>query len=253
MNIAVITGASSGMGKDFFIQLSENEKFDEIWIIARREERLKELQQQVQFPVRVIPMDLGKEENIEQYGILLEKEKPTVKVLVNASGFGAFESFENVTLKTYYDMIDVNAKAVVGMTYKTLPYMKEGGEIYQVDSLSAFQPVPYINVYGATKAFVLSFSRALNKELKNRGIRVLAICPGWVKTEFFDTAITDQEVITYYNQFFESADVVKKAIKDMKKGKDVSVLGFGIRMQVLMTKLLPHRFIMWIWCKQQKK
>ncbi len=253
MKIAVITGASSGMGRDFVTQLSEKEKFDEIWVIARREERLKELQSHVKVPLRIVALDLTKTENIDKYGEILKQEKPEVEVLVNASGFGAFEAFDNVALQTYYDMIDLNSKALVGMTYKTLPYMKEGGKIYQVDSLSAFQPVPYINVYGATKAFVLSFSRALNKELKKRGIRVMAICPGWVKTEFFDTAVTDKSVITYYNQFFESADVVRKAIKDMKKGKDVSILGFGIRAQVMMTKLLPHRLIMWIWCKQQKK
>ena len=82
---------------------------------------------------------------------------------------------------------------------------------------------------------------------------MMAVSPGWVKTEFFDRAVTDDSVITYYNKFFTAEQVVKRALKDMKKGKDVSVLGFGIRAQVLMTKLLPHRLIMWIWCKQQKK
>ena len=131
--------------------------------------------------------------------------------------------------------------------------MNKGSKIYQIDSLSSFQPVPYIGVYAATKAFVLSFSRSLGAELKQRGIRVLAVCPGWVKTEFFDRAVTDESVITYYNQFFTSEQVVKRALRDMKKKKDVSVCGFSIRAQVLLTKLLPHRLVMWIWCKQQKK
>jgi short-subunit dehydrogenase len=138
------------------------------------------------------------------------------------------------------------------MTYLTLPYMKEGGRIYQIDSLSSFQPVPYIGVYGATKAFVLSFSRALGVELKKRGIRVLAVCPGWVKTEFFDRAVSD-DTITYYNHFYTAEQVVTRAMKDMKRGRDVSICGFRIRAQVFFTKLLPHRLVMKIWCKQQKK
>jgi len=149
-------------------------------------------------------------------------------------------------------MIDLNVKALVAMTYVTLPYMRAGGQIYQIDSLSSFQPVPYINVYGATKAFVLSFSRALNAELKDRGIRVMAVCPSWVRTEFFDHAVTD-DTIKYYNRFYEADQVVKVALKDMKRGKDVSICGFPVKAQVFATKLLPHKMIMRVWLKQQKK
>lgn len=251
--IAVVTGASSGMGRDFVKQLSLRETYDEIWVIARRKERLETLKQEIGTKLRLFCMDLTKEENIEEYGQALEEEIPEVAVLVNGSGFGKFQAFEDMDLSAAYGMIDLNSKAMMGITYKTLPFMKKGGKIYQICSLSSFQPVPYIGVYGATKAFALSFSRALNVELKNKGIHVLAVCPGWVKTEFFNRAVTDKNVITYYNRFFESEDVVKKAIKDMDRGKDVSVLGFSIRMQVLLTKLLPHRFVMWIWCRQQKK
>ena len=149
-------------------------------------------------------------------------------------------------------MIELNDKAYVAMTYVTLPFMSEGGEIYQLDSLSSFQPVPYIGVYGATKAFVLSFSRALNVELKKRKIKVMAVCPGWVKTEFFDHAVTD-DTIVYYNKFFTAQEVITRALRDMKKGKDVSICGASIRAQVFFTKLLPHKLVMKIWCKQQKK
>jgi len=112
--------------------------------------------------------------------------------------------------------------------------------------------VPYINVYGATKAFVLSFSRALNAEVQDRGIRVMAVCPGWVRTEFFDHAVND-DTIKYYNKFFEPEEVVKTAMKDMKKGKDVSVCGFSVKAQVLAVKFLPHKTVMRIWLKQQQK
>ena len=252
MKIAVITGASSGMGREFVLQLNRQKKFDEIWVIARRADRLEALRDEVDVPIRAISLDLTKEESIVEYQALLEKEQPIVDVLVNASGVGRFGTFADMDLETMYRMIDLNSKAYVGMTYATLPYLQSGSEIYQLDSLSSFQPVPYICVYGATKAFVLSFSRALNVELKKKGIRVMAVCPGWVKTEFFDHAVTD-DTITYYNKIYKPEQVIARALRDMKRGKDVSICGFRIRAQVLFTKLMPHRLIMKIWCKQQKK
>lgn len=252
MRIAVITGASSGMGREFVKQLDAQNTFDEIWVIARRKDRLLSLADEVKAPIRPICLDLSAKESYNEYAALLAAEKPDVAILVNGSGFGRFGAFEDISLEDQLSMIDLNDKALVAMTYLTLPYMKEGAQIYQIDSLSSFQPVPYINVYAATKAFVLSFSRSLNVELKKRGIRVLAVCPGWVRTEFFDRAATD-DTITYYNRYFDADEVVTRALRDMKKGKDVSVCGFSIRAQVLLTKLLPHRIVMKIWCMQQKK
>ena len=252
MRIAVVTGASSGMGREFVRQLDAQNTFDEIWVIARRKDRLESLSDEVKAPVRPICLDLSAKESYDTYAELLRTENPEVAILVNGSGFGKFGVFEEMALDDQLSMIDLNDKALVAITHLTLPYMKEGGQIYQIDSLSSFQPVPYINVYAATKAFVLSFSRALNVELKKRGIRVLAVCPGWVRTEFFDRAVTD-DTITYYNRYFDADEVVARALRDMKKGKDVSVCGFSIRAQVLLTKLLHHRLVMKIWCRQQKK
>lgn len=253
MKIAVVTGASSGMGKEFVLRLAKEKTLDEIWVIARRAERLEELRPLIgEISLRPISMDLTVPESWERYRALLETERPEVTVLVNASGFGKFGRFTDIDLPEMLNMIDLNDKAYVAMTYLTLPFMSAGGEIYQLDSLSAFQPVPYITVYGATKAFVLSFSRALNVELKGRGIKVMAVCPGWVKTEFFDRAVRD-DTITYYNRFFTPEQVIARALRDMKRGKDVSVCGATIRGQVLLTKLLPHRLVMRIWCHQQKK
>lgn len=253
MKIAVVTGASSGMGREFVKRLSNEENFDEIWVIARRLDRLCELKAEIGQKIRPIAMDLTKDEAIAEYKALLEAEKPEVKVLINAGGYGKFEAFENLTLEEQLGMIDLNAKALTAMTYVTLPYLKEGSEVYQIGSLSSFQPVPYIGVYGATKAYVLSFTRAINAELRPKGIKMMAVCPGWVKTEFFDRAVVDDSVITYYNQFFTAEQVVNRAFKDMKRGKDVSVVGPMIRAQVLLTKILPHTLVMKIWLKQQKK
>ena len=110
-----------------------------------------------------------------------------------------------------------------------------------------------MNVYAASKAFVLSYARGLNMELKNRQISVMAVCPGWVKTPFFDRAETeDKEAVVYFNRFYTPEQVVDKAFRDMKKKKDVSILGFPVRMQVYLVKHLPHKLIMNIWLKQQK-
>ena len=253
MKIALITGASSGMGREFVLQLDESEDFDEIWVVARRSERLETLRQEVRAPLRCLSLDLTAEGSFRTLKELLAEEKPEISCLVNASGFGIFRSFADAPLEGQLRMIDLNDKALVALTYLALPYMGRGGRIVNMGSLSSFQPVPYINVYGASKAFVLSFTRALGAELKPRGIRAMAVCPGWVRTEFFDTAVTDETVITYYDRWYEAGDVVRRALRDLRRGKDVSVCGFPVRAQVLLVKLLPHRLVMRIWCRQQGK
>lgn len=258
MGIAIITGASSGMGRELAIQIAQKEHFDEIWVIARREQALAELKKTIEemaeTTVRPIELDLTKQESFDAYKALLEKEKPDVAFLANVAGFGKFGRYDQISLEDCMGMIDLNVKALVTMTQLTLPYMKRGSKILQLDSLSAFQPVPYINVYGATKAFVLNYSRALNRELKTEGIRVMSVNPGWVKTEFFDHAtVTSNDAVTYFNHMYEAKDVMKTAIRDLyHTKKDVSIHGFRIRMQVLGVKLLPHKLVMNIWMKQQK-
>ena len=113
------------------------------------------------------------------------------------------------------DIIDLNDRALTAMCPLVLPYLHEGRRIYNMGSMSSWQPVPYINVYGASKAFVLSFSRALNVELVSRGIRVMAVCPFWVKTEFFDHAVSD-DTVTYYSRYYEAPDVVRRADEVLK-------------------------------------
>lgn len=254
MSIAIVTGASSGMGKEFVIQLSEMKKFDEIWVIARRKDKLESLKSEVETPIFPISLDLTVPESFSEYGKALEEKKPDVGLLVNCSGFGKFGNYEQIPLAESMNMIDLNCKALVAMTEITLPYMKSGSNIVELDSLSAFQPVPYLNVYAATKAFVLSYSRALNKELKKRGIRVMAVCPGWVKTDFFARAeATSSDAVTYFNVLYKAKDIVKTAIKDLyKTKKDVSIHGLPVKFQVFLVKILPHGLVMKIWLKQQK-
>ena len=255
MNIAIVTGASSGMGKEFVLQLSRYVNVDQIWVIARRQAALVALQQDMETPVRPIPLDLCADESFTTLSDLLQQENPNVKLLVNAAGFGKFGTFDSIPAAEDCRMIDLNCKALVMMTRTILPYMSKGSHILQLDSLSAFQPVPYITTYGATKAFVLSYSRALNQELKPRGIRVMAMNPGWVKTEFFNHALTTNNgEVQYYNHLWEAADVVATGLKDLyTTKKDYSVHGLPVRNQVRLVKLLPHSLVMKVWINQQKK
>ena len=255
MNIAVVTGASSGMGREFVLQLTQYIQVDAIWVIARREAALTALQREVSVPLRPVCLDLCEEDSYAVYARLLEEEKPNVKLLVNAAGFGKFGDFRNIPLEEDCRMIDLNCKALVAMTRLTLPYMQRGSHILQLDSLSAFQPVPYIATYGATKSFVLSYSRAIGAELKASGIRVMAMNPGWVKTEFFSHAFqTNEGEVQYFDRLYEAADVVATGLKDLYRSrKDYSVHGFPVKFQVFLVKLVPHRFVMDIWLNQQKK
>jgi len=251
--IAIITGASSGMGREFTLQLPYWEQFDELWVIARRKERLEELQERIPFPVRPIWLDLTDCAAWEMYRRLLEKEQPEVRLLANIAGFGRFGRYDRIPLEDSLKMIDLNCKATVAVTELTLPYMRRGSRLMNLDSLSAFQPVPYLNVYGSTKAFILSYTRALARELKPRGIRVMSVNPGWVKTEFFHHALSsDAKAVTYENRIYEAKDVMATALKHLyTTKKDVSIHGLPVRMQVWMVKLLPHGLVMRIWLRQQ--
>ena len=207
-------------------------------------------------PVRPVPLDLIGKEGWDAYAALLEQEKPEIRLLVNAAGFGKFGDSLEIPAEDECRMIDLNCKSLVMMTRLSLPYMKPGSRILELDSLSAFQPVPYITVYGATKAFVLSYTRALNQELKPRGVRVMAMNPGWVKTEFFDHAFKTNahNRVQYFDRLYEAKDVVATGLHDLyRTKKDVSIHGLPVRNQVRLVKLLPHSLVMKIWLKQQQK
>ena len=250
MKIGIVTGASSGIGKEYVFALDKQFELDEIWVIARRKERLEELQELCKTVIRPIALDLANEQSFDTYKALLEENNPEIQVLINGAGFGIFGTFKDVDLKQQLKMIDLNSKALTTICHISIPYMPEGSHLINIASNSSWQPVPYINVYGSSKAYVLNFSRALGVELRNRKIHVMAVAPGWIKTEFFEHAVHD-DTIKYYDRFYTSEQVVDKAMRDMRKGKTVSIMGFPVRMQVRMVKLLPVKWIMGIWCKQQ--
>ncbi|MBO4326090.1 MAG: SDR family NAD(P)-dependent oxidoreductase [Clostridia bacterium] len=254
MKIAIVTGASSGMGRRFAETCDKAGPFDEVWVIARRAERLEELKNVIPYPVRPIAIDLTDRPSVLKVKALLEEVKPDVGLLVNAGGFGRFEAFTDTPAEVNLNMVDLNCEALMSLTQYVLPYMSEGSAVINIASVAAFQPIPYINIYAATKAFVLYFSRALNRELKARGISVMAVCPFWTKTEFFERAVDLEKpaVVKKYIAMYDPKDIIDRAWRDLKRGKDVSKYGFKARAQAALCKILPHKIIMSVWMKQQK-
>lgn len=188
--VALITGASSGIGLEFALQLDQMQVADEVWLVARNEKKLQEAAARLSTPARCLSVDLSSSDDIGHIRDLLNKERPRVTFLVNAAGFGKFGDWSTLTDADANGMIDLNCRALVDVTRATLPYMECGGRIIQVASAAAFAPLPHMNVYAATKAFVLRYTRALRWELHGSGITVTALCPTWVKTGFEKIART---------------------------------------------------------------
>ncbi len=246
MKIAIITGASSGMGRETAVQLADRfGGLSEIWIAARRGDRLDALEDVLPVPVRKFAIDLTKPEERETLSGALRTVKPDVRILVNASGYGKIGPAGSVPLEGETGMVRLNCEALLAVTHLTLPYMGRGGRIIQYASSAAFLPQPGFAVYAATKAFVLSYSRALNEELKPRGIRVTAVCPGPVKTEFFTIAETTGKMPLYKRLTMANAPrVVKLAVRDSAMGKTVSVYGPVMKAFRLLCKIVPHGLLL---------
>lgn len=232
--IAIVTGASSGMGREFIIQMSRKyPSLEEIWVIARRQERLRELEKQMKnIRIRAFVLDLKEKNSFEVIRAALCKEKPRVGILVNSAGFGISGPFENLSEEEIDGMVELNCNALTKITRIVLPYMGKGTQIYQIASSAAFCPQPGFSAYAATKAYVLSFSLALRQEIGKKGMKVTAVCPGPVKTEFFDTAYKYEEMKFYKKlAMADPKKVAAKALKDGRKNKAVSV--YGITMQIV--------------------
>lgn len=218
MRVAVVTGASAGIGREFVYAIDRQENLDEIWVIARRADRLEELKDKCRTPVRPIVLDLSELRALDDYKAILESERPEIAILVNAAGFGVFGPFAEKDLQKQLSSATVNSLALTGMCHISLPYMKKGDCIINMGSNSSWQPVPYQAVYGASKSYVLNFSRALCRELKPKGIHVLCVCPGWIKTEFQQVAHHD-EYIRFVDRWYGPEEVVAQAMSDLKKKK----------------------------------
>ena len=251
MKIAIITGASSGMGQEFAKQIVQKcLGLDEIWLIARRREPMEELAEVLTVPVRVISMDLADDPSYATLLHMLETEKPQVRVAVNCAGYGKTGPFEGISLEDSLGMIDLNCRALTKMTYLLLPYMPKRSYLIQVASVAGILPQPNFAVYAASKAYVLSLSRGLREELRAKGISVTAVCPGPVATDFFAIAEETGSPFALKKYFMAKKEkVVALALKDTFRKKDVSVYGISMKALRLLVKLVPQKFILYIYAK----
>lgn len=244
--IAVITGASSGLGQEFAIQLDGiMHGLDEIWLIARRKERMTELAKLLDIPARVIAMDVTEPEDIRVFCKMLAEEKASIRMLVNCAGYGLMGRFDGIDIEEQLGMLEVNCKALTRMTYECIPYMCKNGRIVQLASSAAFVPQKNFAIYAATKSYVLSFSRALREELKGRSIWVTAVCPGPVETDFFEIAEKYGSTLAVKKLTMVSPQkVVRDALRASRRKKEISVCSFPMKAFAILTKIVPHRWFL---------
>lgn len=234
-NIAIITGASSGLGKEFTKQVSTSSEYDEIWIIARREDNLNAIADEINPTknfniIRPVKMDISGKDGVATFKQYLDEEHEKlvriesgiqIGLLINNAGFGTYGPFAETSVNRQMDMIELNCVTVTGICGAVLPYLKKGSVVINTASLAGFMPLGNFAVYAATKSYVLSYSITLAAELKDKGIKVCALCPGSVSTEFANVASNGarKEVKGGY----PPQKVVKKCLRHAFKGKKMSL------------------------------
>lgn len=250
--IAIITGASGGLGREFVRELNPDINLDEIYVLGRNEDRLNSLATEFGNKIKPYIIDLSDRNQIKEFEKYLKEQDVDIKILINNAGYAKFCSYDDISVEQSLDMIDVNVSAIVVLSLVCIPYMQKGSHIINISSQAGFQPLPYMNIYASSKAFVKNYSQALNVELKSRGITVTAVCPGWIKTPFFDRAKVNAPNSPRHFWFTVTPDVVaKKALNDAYKGKDTSVYGLYVNICRILTKILPEKVIMKFWLWQQ--
>lgn len=245
MKVAVITGASAGLGTQFALEIDRNRpEIEEIWLIARRKERLLELAKKLNKPTRVFAADITDRQALNEYETALKEAE--VKILINNAGFGKLENFDNITAEENGAMVRLNCEALTVMTAITLPFISKGGEIINSCSIASFAPNTRMAVYSSTKAYVMSFSRALREELKKRKINVLAACPGPMDTEFLSVAGIEKGVSRMFDTLprVNPTQMAVKSLKASKKRKAVYTNRIFFKFYRILAKILPHSIVM---------
>ena len=243
MITAIITGASSGLGREFALAIKNRcPDIESFWLIARRRERLTDLAKELgEDKCFVLPLDLTGNEWLSEYRQVLTDSVPEVKYLINNAGFGKLDDFINIPPEDCGDQITLNCTALTVITRETLPYMEKNGEIINISSIASFAPNPRMAVYSSTKAYVTSFSRALREELKPKGINVLAVCPGPMDTEFLPVANIEQGTSKMFDTLPRANPkrVAKNSLKMSAKKKAVYTPKFLFKLYRVIAKLLP--------------
>lgn len=242
MSVAVVTGASSGLGTCYVDAVTKLfPEIDELWLVARREARLKEVaQKHADKRCVIIPLDMSDMSSFKLLEDRLKNEAPEIKVFINDAGMSGGAPFEDMELEKMMKIIDLNCKGATAITKVCLPYIVDGGTILEVSSTSAFVPNKNLIVYSASKSYLSAFCLGLREELKNRRINVCAMCPGFMLTEMTKSDITETQ---------NRLPVIKpdtaaiKSLRAAKNGRAVYTTGAFYKTYRLIAKIVPHTLL----------
>ncbi|MBQ5810750.1 MAG: SDR family NAD(P)-dependent oxidoreductase [Clostridia bacterium] len=252
MSIAIITGASSGLGAEYVKAAAEMfPEIDEYWLIARRRERMEELAALLpQKKFNILAMDLANTDNLAALEASLKGKEPSIGLLINCSGFGIMGDTDSTDFTRQIAMVDVNCRALTAISNMCIPFMAKGSFVLNVASIAAFMPIAGMNVYAATKSYVLSFSKGLRRELKKKGVNVMAICPGPMNTEFFGVAGISVEAIANRSNLLTALPWVnpqkatRRSLKMAKKGRSVYTPRLIYKFYRVLAALVPDSIFM---------
>lgn len=256
--IIIITGASSGIGQEFARQILDFRHGDELWLVARRKERLLELKTELEstleqkssnkginpLVIKVIPEDISGRHGYQLFSQLFAEEAKAgsfvIDTLVNNAGFGTYGPFEETPVERELEMVELNITSLTGICGAALPYLARGSSIINVASLAAYIPLGNFAVYAASKSYVRNFSLALAAELKDKGIHVLALCPGSVSTEFANVASNGARKEVLGGKPVDK--VVRHALICQQKGKKIALWAFKWKFNAFMSRFVGHYF-----------
>lgn len=243
--IVIVTGASSGLGAALALELDRTLPPDMVlWLIARDPVRLQAFASTLSHECRLLALDLTQKEAHAHLAHDLRQANPDIHFLVNNAGEGSTGPFEDQDLLAHQSLCDLNIRAQLAMTSLALPYMEAGSAILFTSSVAAFLPQPGFASYAASKAFILSFGRALGQELKGRGIKVTVTCPNPMLTSFFSQEEKEALLNSYKRLGIEDpARVVKKSLAAVRRGKSVVVTSFAGKLIRILAKILPAGLI----------
>ncbi len=248
-DIAIITGATGGIGLEFVKAIHLLDDIDEIWAVGRNNEKLNYLKEEYE---KVIPIKA--DFSMDGVSVLAERikeNKPNIRILVNNAGIAHMGAFEKMQKEDVEGFCKINCSAPSMLISIALPYVRAGARILNIASASSFQPNPYLSMYSASKVFLKNLSRALSVELKPRGITVTAVCPGWVDTGMLPKEKNGRSI--RYAGMVKPDVVVKKALRDSYHGKDISVPGLFAKYFRFYSKITPTSLVMKQWVSIIKK
>ncbi|WP_414564327.1 MULTISPECIES: SDR family NAD(P)-dependent oxidoreductase [unclassified Anabaena] len=257
MTTALITGASSGIGKAFAQELAARKI--NLVLVSRSEEKLhqlaKQLQEQYQIQVDVIVKDLTESDASDVVFDATKTKNLTIDLLINNAGFGDYGDFAERDRERQIKIVQLNILALVDLTHKFLPLMRQrrSGSIINVSSITAFQPIPYLSVYAASKAFILSFSEALWAENRPYGVRVLVTCPGPIETNFFAEANFPPTLLGNVDKAYSSKEVVCQSLQALENGQPTLIMGdITTQIRSTLARLVPRKILLSLLAKQFK-